>query len=452
MPKSELRWLHPTPGRLIFTLLPVEAVLLLFNWLGWTPKGWAVSGAIAAVALTIVVLMLWFSAALLFRRRFQFSIRSLLLLTATVALPFSWLAAEMKWAREQKEAVEALIKLGGHVTYAYEVRSLGYSHHYQDPSPPGPAWLRHLLGDDFFTDVSFVRVSGFRPYISDSDLDHLKRLSHVREISFDGSIHVTDAGLERLSGLSQLEVLDVTRTQITDAGLKHIEGLKQLQWLNLEDTQVTDVGLAHIKGLHQLQVLHLNSTKITDVGLESLGELIQLQELEVGRTQITDAGLDSLKRLNQLRRLDLQVTRISDAGLAHLKGMTQLQDLNLRKTAITDEGLDHIQRLNDLQRIDLNETKVTETGVSKLQKTLPNLQIINTVPRTLHIGGGEYKMLEQPAPVYGEQDPIYAPPSIPGMPLQSTPPNQPPQYMLPTNQPQSAPQASQQRPSSQMAP
>ena len=58
------------------------------------PKGRAALIAIATVAVTIVLMLLWLSLALLFRRRFQYSIRSLLLLTVAVAIPCSWLAVQ----------------------------------------------------------------------------------------------------------------------------------------------------------------------------------------------------------------------------------------------------------------------------------------------------------------------------------------------------------------------
>ena len=36
---------------------------------------------------------------------------------------------------------------------------------------------------------------------------------------------------------------------MTDAGLEHLKGLTQLQRLACGDTQVTDAGLEHLKGL-----------------------------------------------------------------------------------------------------------------------------------------------------------------------------------------------------------
>ena len=93
--------------------------------------------AVAGVGVVLLVIGLWFAAALLFRLRFQLSVRSLLVLVVAVALPFSWLAAERKNAREQKAAVEEIERLGGRARYdIYEINA--------NAVPP------KLLGTDFF--------------------------------------------------------------------------------------------------------------------------------------------------------------------------------------------------------------------------------------------------------------------------------------------------------------
>ena len=56
---------------------------------------------------------------------------ALLALTLAVALPCSWLAVEMKAAREQQSAAEAIKKLGGRV---------------ERSGPSGPNWLRAQQG------------------------------------------------------------------------------------------------------------------------------------------------------------------------------------------------------------------------------------------------------------------------------------------------------------------
>jgi hypothetical protein len=326
-PKPFRRWFHPTPGRLLVVLLAVEGGLMLserFQWFSFNEhKGWTVLIAMAALGLFLLFMLVWFVFALLFRRRFQFSIRSLLVLTIVVAIPFSWFAVEMKWAREQKETVEAFRKLGNGVGYDYQ-----YDYQFKAVIPnsdlPGPAWLHKLLGDDFFANVVVVNLGD---------------------------------------------------PKVTDAALVHLKGLTQLKCLYLNDAQVTDAGLEDLKGLMELQTLWLLKTKVTDAGLEHLKGLKQLQCLFLGNTQVTDAGLEHLKGLEQLQLLYIHDTQITDDGLKHLKGLTNLIFLDLNNTAVTDVGLEHIKGLTILETLNLGKTKVTDAGVNDLQKALPNLKI-----------------------------------------------------------------------------
>ena len=102
--------------------------------------------------------------------------------------------------REQREAVTVIEKLGGSV--------------YWKPASGGMirtavAWVGKFLGEDLSVDVRVV-------YLKNSP--------------------VTDAGLEHLRGLTQLQYLSLDSTHVTDAGLEHLRGLTQLQGLSLNST------------------------------------------------------------------------------------------------------------------------------------------------------------------------------------------------------------------------
>jgi hypothetical protein len=253
------RWLHPTPGRLLVVLLAVELALLVSR--PWFPKGWAVLFAVAAVGVFLLFMLLWLAFALLLRRRFQFSIRSLLLLTVAVAVPCSWMAVEMKWAREQRKAVEPIKKMGWSVSYGIPFNASEY--------PLALVWIREQLGDDFFGIVAVVNLS---------------------------STQVTDAGLENLKGFTELQTLSLFNTKVTDAGLENLKGLGQLQELYVGDTKITDIGLNYIKSLPLLHDLGLDHTQITDSGLEGLKGLTQLERLDICNTKVTDAGVAELQK------------------------------------------------------------------------------------------------------------------------------------------------------------
>ena len=126
------------------------------------------------------------------RRWFQYSLGSLMLFVFLVSLGMSWYAVRAKRAREQSEAVEEILKLYGDVLYDYQVQGSGARRAPADP--PGPAWLRRLLGVDFFETV--VAVDFGNPNVTDADLRCLERLAGLKELSMD-SPHVTDTGLER---------------------------------------------------------------------------------------------------------------------------------------------------------------------------------------------------------------------------------------------------------------
>jgi hypothetical protein len=165
----------------------------------WLPKGWPVLIAIAAVAMVMLMLFLWFAVALLFRWRFQFSIRSLLMLTVAVAIPCSWLAVERKKAREQTEAVEAIVNAGGLVEYDDD--SDPFANPLAVPRASGPAWLRSFLGRDFLASVVSVGLRANQ--VTDAELGQLKGMGHLQGLYLENT-RVTDVGLEQVKGLGQL--------------------------------------------------------------------------------------------------------------------------------------------------------------------------------------------------------------------------------------------------------
>ncbi len=272
-PPYKLRWYRLTPDRLVIGLLAVEGFLLLSEQFRLFSKGWGVLIALAVVGVTLLLMLLWLAAALLLPWRFQYSLRSLLLLVVAVAIPCSWLATEMQWAKEQRAAVQAVVKSSGSVAYDDQVyESDGKIVEEEERiGPPKSAWLRTLLGNDFFRRVTEI-------HFGDNDDDRF-----------------TDAALENVSGLRSLISLNLNGTQLTDAGLERLVGLRSLISLNLNGTQVTNAGLQYLEGLPHLKQLRLANTRITDAGLERLARLTQLRILRLTNSKVTDAGVKKLQ-------------------------------------------------------------------------------------------------------------------------------------------------------------
>jgi len=121
------------------------------------------------------------------RRRFRFSLRTLLALVVLLGVGLGWVVQQ---AERQRKAVEAIRKAGGIVRYDYEMDEGG------NAEPPVPTWLMRLVGDDYFADVAAV--------------------GYVRREGID------DVLLEHIKGLTELEFLLLHETDITDEDLNEL--------------------------------------------------------------------------------------------------------------------------------------------------------------------------------------------------------------------------------------
>jgi hypothetical protein len=73
-------------------------------------------------------------------------------------------------------------------------------------------------------------------------------MKNLTFLSLRGNTRFTDAGLEKLSQLDQLEVLWLSgdfgeRLAITDEGLRHLKPLKRLYFLQITYAQLTHTGV-----------------------------------------------------------------------------------------------------------------------------------------------------------------------------------------------------------------
>ena len=187
-------------------------------------------------------------------RWFQFSLRTLLVFVTLCAIASSWLAVKLQEAKRERETETAIEKSDGTVQWS---------------EPPGPQWLRTFLGDDFRRHV--VKVVAV-------------------------STKFTDASLENLEGLSQLQTLGLHFTNVTDMGLEHLKRLSQLQDLWLGGEHFTDAGLENLKGLSQLKNLTLYKTNVTVEGVKKLQQ--ELPNCKIGIVP-KSGDIEGMKKFQQ---------------------------------------------------------------------------------------------------------------------------------------------------------
>ena len=179
----------------------------------------------------------------------RFTIRGMMLAMTLLGL---FLAVQANRARQQRLAVAWVLGQGGQVTYDWQFDE--DDRRRETNLPPGPAWLRRCLGDEFFqvvkavtlhdTDVEDVSMLAKFPDLKwlhlggspVSDLSPLTGLSHLRRLSI-GHTLVRDLG--PVAQLGQLTTLYAMHTEISD--LKPLSQLTQLEVVNVSDTQVRDL-------------------------------------------------------------------------------------------------------------------------------------------------------------------------------------------------------------------
>ncbi len=226
------------------------------------------------------------------RRWFQFSLRSLLIAFALCA---AWLAWHANRAHRQRAAVNAVIELGGSVSYDYQIMEDEYGRFLFDPKATSrwPQWAIDTLGIDSFQNVVCVSLMNGRA--TDETLLLLGRVPTIRNIALKGG-NVTNEGVAHLSGLPDLHYLALWQTNVGDGGLDCLAQHRHMRALVLDETKVTDRDLVHLRGMTEMEEwLGLTDTGITDAGLENLTEMKKLRSLNLLRTKATRDGVRKLQ-------------------------------------------------------------------------------------------------------------------------------------------------------------
>ncbi len=354
------------------------------------------------------------------RRWFQYSLRSLLVLTLIVAALSAWLGKHIMRASTQRPIVAKIAASGGTVGYDYQIHP-EFNIVDQSQTAPGSKLVRWVFGDDIYATVNVVFLND--PKTSDADIVNLHKLPDLLDVSLNGR-GVTDACIDDLLRIPKLRAVALMDTGITPEGIRHLSSCDALQSLTVLGSSVTDQHLQHLPAFPNLQHIQIVRSSMTDDGMNSLGQmdlatldiftapavtdkgfeslanlqnLLQLRVLRTAMTDramgtigrfrklrylqldnhsLTDSGLRNLSSLTELEKLQLGHTQLANDGLRALSNAKQLRYLDISGTLVTDDGIGHLGALPHLERIDLGNTSVTNVGLLKLAK-LPSLKQVD---------------------------------------------------------------------------
>jgi hypothetical protein len=357
------------------------------------------------------------------KRRFQFSLRTLMLAVAVCAIPLAWIKRKMDQADQQRAVVERILAnpgLGSTTTIFYE--GGGATFGIAQPSSL-QFWLGKYLPRDLvfsvvlvnadvaklpdikaFSNLSHLTLSAKSRGVNDDDLEIVASMTNVRYLTIGGEGHenvITDAGIKLLAARSLTELLLSNCPKITDEGIQSLRDQPLLNSLYCDSDQLTDGALEIVKHLQYLtdlkitsnritddgvlrlyqltyaenfKRLHLSSTHITGVSARAISTSLSLYDLKLG-TELHDPDLEDIARLSRLTMLDLNGnSHLTDAGIIKLGALKNLPFLMLKGTQLTDAGLASLAPLK-LIGLDVTGTQVTTQGINAFKASSPTTTI-----------------------------------------------------------------------------
>jgi hypothetical protein len=166
------------------------------------------------------------------RHCFRVSLRMLLLVMTVFCV---WLGTQVNAARRQREAVAAILSVGGEIMYDYQWIPVPgkpdeYAPDLANP-PPMPSWLRWLVGDDVFRSVTDVTFHGCK--LTWSDSEHIAELTNLERLQMysvtlwpnnDGFAHNPgDKDMFILMRLRRLRQIILVQSEMTEEGIRRFQ-------------------------------------------------------------------------------------------------------------------------------------------------------------------------------------------------------------------------------------
>lgn len=243
---------------------------------------------------------------------------------------------------------------------------------------PGDTALAKLSQLATFPDLKALSLHYFSK-ATDAGLEQLAGLKNLESFSLRGS--VPGHAFAKFEGWTNLKSIAFHGNAIDDEGLGHIcERFPNLESLNLIHARVlTDASAVHLLKLKKLKRIILNGPKMTAAWHGNLNSL-PLESLSVSQGNSLPAAeaIAGAKAIPTLRQFAMSGKELTDADLTALASMTQLESLSLESIDLPDDRLPQLQAFSFLKSLTLilrNGKGYPEETQAKVKALLPKVEV-----------------------------------------------------------------------------
>lgn len=174
--------------------------------------------------------------------RTRFTIRTLVVALAVVAVIMLPIASLVHSARQQEWAARELSRAGARIGFEHSWDA--DSREIQTTAAPGPAIVRWLLGEHLLSRVDFVAFVEFED--NEETYDLLPELQHAKWVSFVNG-NVTQPFVEAVCQMPNVTFLNLSDTDLNDKYLEQLAQIPSLKHVNINGTSVTPEGVENYR-------------------------------------------------------------------------------------------------------------------------------------------------------------------------------------------------------------
>lgn len=164
---------------------------------------------------------------------------------------------------------------------------------------------------------------------TDKHLKHIGHMSNLLALTIQGGYKITDACIDTINKLSNLQDLSVPASGITDGGLCRLDRLHQFTLLDLSNKGMITKTILKLSQNSRLRNLYLDCCEISDDDVNNVCKISSLETISVNFCPfLTDKSLVRLFTLPNLIRLDICGTKVAPRELSRLlRGRHKLKEL-----------------------------------------------------------------------------------------------------------------------------